>query len=253
MKKIIFTSILISASILSPSGQQFSGTGITIGGTSNWHWRIYRAGNGSLNQSLLFASTGSSTTENVRARLTQWGGLSLGTTNISGTEYLSVGGDARINGNLDNKGNLYLNNQANQAGLLVVFDNETQNNGADVELKISTNSGAPTVDWFVKNWAGSYSFNRGANDGSGGTDRRQLFRIQTDGNIVVPEGDAIIDGTVYSEEVKVDVIDVPDYVFEPDYNLKSLEETEAYIKANKHLPEVPSAKEWKPMVYSSGR
>lgn len=33
----------------------------------------------------------------------------------------------------------------------------------------------------------------------------------------------------------------PDYVFEEDYELKSLEELEAYIKENKHLPNVPSA------------
>lgn len=54
-----------------------------------------------------------------------------------------------------------------------------------------------------------------------------------------------VKGTVYSTEVKVDVNagTGPDYVFEPTYNLPTLAETEAYIKANKHLPEVPSAKE----------
>jgi len=34
-----------------------------------------------------------------------------------------------------------------------------------------------------------------------------------------------------------------DYVFEPDYKLAPLSEVEAYTKANKHLPEVPSAAE----------
>ena len=34
-----------------------------------------------------------------------------------------------------------------------------------------------------------------------------------------------------------------DYVFEPDYDLASLAEIEAFTKANKHLPEVPSASE----------
>jgi hypothetical protein len=34
-----------------------------------------------------------------------------------------------------------------------------------------------------------------------------------------------------------------DYVFEPDYKLSSLSEVETYTKANKHLPEVPSASE----------
>lgn len=35
----------------------------------------------------------------------------------------------------------------------------------------------------------------------------------------------------------------PDYVFNSDYNLKSLTEVESFIKENKHLPNVPSAKE----------
>ncbi|MCR9254013.1 MAG: hypothetical protein NXI20_26620, partial [bacterium] len=49
---------------------------------------------------------------------------------------------------------------------------------------------------------------------------------------------------IKSKEIKVEVNagEGPDYVFEEDYNLRSLEETEEYIKANKHLPEVPSAK-----------
>ena len=35
----------------------------------------------------------------------------------------------------------------------------------------------------------------------------------------------------------------PDYVFEPAYKMPSLQELEAYIKKNKHLPDVPTAKE----------
>ena len=34
----------------------------------------------------------------------------------------------------------------------------------------------------------------------------------------------------------------PDYVFEKDYKLKTLTEVQKYITANKHLPEIPSAK-----------
>lgn len=37
----------------------------------------------------------------------------------------------------------------------------------------------------------------------------------------------------------------PDYVFEEDYKLRSLGEVESFVKKNKHLPEVPSAKEFK--------
>jgi hypothetical protein len=37
--------------------------------------------------------------------------------------------------------------------------------------------------------------------------------------------------------------DLPDYVFEKDYKLRSLEETEQFVREKKHLPEIPSAKE----------
>ena len=36
---------------------------------------------------------------------------------------------------------------------------------------------------------------------------------------------------------------VPDYVFQPDYQLRSLAELEAFVNANSHLPNIPSAKE----------
>ncbi|MEQ8905149.1 hypothetical protein [Ekhidna sp.] len=53
-----------------------------------------------------------------------------------------------------------------------------------------------------------------------------------------------VDGKAIMEEVKVELSGTwPDYVFEPTYNLRTLEETEEYIKTNKHLPEIPSAKE----------
>jgi len=143
-----------------------------------------------------------------------------------------------------NDGNLALNtSDPNNAGLLINFDKSSTNNGSDVHLTIDTNAGSPIVDWYVRNWGGSYVFNRGTNGGTGNTVKRQLFRIQTNGDIVVPEGNAIIDGMVKSDEVRVEVVDVPDYVFEPDYELRSLKETKEYITKYKHLPEIAPAKE----------
>jgi len=51
---------------------------------------------------------------------------------------------------------------------------------------------------------------------------------------------------ILTEKVKVadvDSGDWSDYVFEADYHLNSVEEVETFIKENKHLPNVPSAKE----------
>jgi hypothetical protein len=69
-----------------------------------------------------------------------------------------------------------------------------------------------------------------------------------DGNIGIgttnPDAKLAVKGTIHAEEVKVDLsVPGPDYVFEKDYNLMSLEEIKAYIEKHKHLPEVPSAKE----------
>lgn len=58
-----------------------------------------------------------------------------------------------------------------------------------------------------------------------------------------PQADLSVNGNILAKEIKVKTdISVPDYVFEPEYCLRSLEEIEKYIKANKHLPEIPSAK-----------
>jgi len=53
-----------------------------------------------------------------------------------------------------------------------------------------------------------------------------------------------VEGKVGASEVVVTLTRPwPDYVFEPRYDLPSLTELETYIKANKHLPEVPTAGE----------
>lgn len=55
---------------------------------------------------------------------------------------------------------------------------------------------------------------------------------------------AFIDkGHLTAKGVTLDVGSFPDYVFAEDYNLMPLKEVSAYIKANKHLPNVPSEAE----------
>ncbi|MBT1699006.1 hypothetical protein KK083_19080 [Fulvivirgaceae bacterium PWU4] len=61
-----------------------------------------------------------------------------------------------------------------------------------------------------------------------------------------PDAKLTVKGNIHTQEVLIDLagaVTPPDYVFEENYNLSTLAEVEAYIKANKHLPEVPSASE----------
>lgn len=52
----------------------------------------------------------------------------------------------------------------------------------------------------------------------------------------------VADGKIGAREVVVSAASpFPDYVFTPSYNLLSLREIEDYIKANSHLPNMPSA------------
>jgi len=55
----------------------------------------------------------------------------------------------------------------------------------------------------------------------------------------------IINGDLEAKKVKVTATpgSVPDYVFAPTYRLKTLNELEKYIQANRHLPNIPNAKE----------
>ncbi|CAM4112687.1 hypothetical protein SAMN06265348_103299 [Pedobacter westerhofensis] len=51
-------------------------------------------------------------------------------------------------------------------------------------------------------------------------------------------------GTIRSREIKVD-IDGADFVFDDNYRLRTVDDLEKFVKVNKHLPDVASAKEMK--------
>lgn len=60
-----------------------------------------------------------------------------------------------------------------------------------------------------------------------------------------PDYDLTVKGKIHAQEVRVDLDGAiaPDYVFYTDYDLSSLNEVEAYITKNGHLPNIPSAKQ----------
>ena len=77
----------------------------------------------------------------------------------------------------------------------------------------------------------------------------RLTILNSNGNVGIgtlsPDEKLTVKGKIHTQEVRVDLNGAvaPDYVFEKDYNLRPLNEIENYINENKHLPEIPSAKE----------
>lgn len=77
-----------------------------------------------------------------------------------------------------------------------------------------------------------------------------MVQYNRDGNVGIGTWSAMaklaVEGNILAKEIKIKTdINVPDYVFEPDYELNSLEYIANYVKAHKHLPEVPSSEEIK--------
>ena len=86
------------------------------------------------------------------------------------------------------------------------------------------------------------------NDGGSGTSTCESIHC-ADGKVGIgtttPDMMLTVKGKIHAEEMKIDLnIPAPDYVFKSDYNLRSIEEVEAFIEENSHLPEIPSAKEF---------
>jgi len=70
-----------------------------------------------------------------------------------------------------------------------------------------------------------------------------IFATTNSGNIgigtTIADHKLDVNGTIRAKEIKVET-NWSDFVFEKDYNLRTLEDLEHYISQNKHLPDIPS-------------
>jgi len=68
--------------------------------------------------------------------------------------------------------------------------------------------------------------------------------IDKDGKVGIgvsaPDELLTVNGTVHAKEVKIDVTGFADFVFDQNYKLMPLHQVEQFVKANSHLPEIPS-------------
>ncbi|KQR70899.1 hypothetical protein [Pedobacter sp. Leaf176] len=80
-----------------------------------------------------------------------------------------------------------------------------------------------------------------------GVGAQNLLLNAQGGNIGIgttnPTEKLAVNGNVRAKEIKVETVNWPDYVFDQDYKILGLQELDAYIRVNKHLPDMPSAKE----------
>ena len=71
--------------------------------------------------------------------------------------------------------------------------------------------------------------------------------VLANGNIGIgtanPTNTLAVNGSIKAREVIVTVNNWPDYVFDPAYRLRSLDETATFIERNGHLPDLPSARQ----------
>jgi len=93
----------------------------------------------------------------------------------------------------------------------------------------------------------SYSGSYGFIEMNGGTRALSFF---SNGNVGIGTSNPgiyklAVEGVIGAREVKVTTDSWADFVFKPNYNLRSLSEVEQFIKTNNHLPEIPSEAEVK--------
>jgi hypothetical protein len=121
--------------------------------------------------------------------------------------------------------------RTNNTAQILVQDTGT----ASQDLLVLQNAGP--ARFALNNTAGSLWRFNSASDG---------LRVARDGSATVAltldnAENLTIQGDIMSNGTTV----VPDYVFEPDYQLMPIDELAAFIEREKHLPNVPSAKEVK--------
>ena len=134
-------------------------------------------------------------------------------------------------------GNVGIGTTSPTAALHIKQENNTVADGLRLETSLSTQE-----DW--------YMFMDGNDDLVIRNDAQTLFIMKKNsgyvalGDIFATGYRLSVDGKIAAEDLLIEYADYwPDYVFEDDYNLLTIDEFSQSIKDNKHLPGIPSAKE----------
>ena len=173
---------------------------------------------------------------------------------ISQTNTFPVSGNVGI-GTTSPQAKLHINNGDNSYGTILANANESP-----FCLYAKTLTTQPTntesfrfgLKYGTDENNGFISFYRGGSTNGGwltfSTFGSERMRIDNTGNISIGTTDskgyrlAVNGSAIFTKAVIKQNGNWPDYVFTNDYNLQPLSQVEQFIKTNKHLPEIPSAK-----------
>lgn len=220
MKRILFLSIILISQSLIAQQTTYNVTAGTGNGLRFWNSDTYKIhmGTGSEYQ------YGPVTTYSIKMNMSTstYRGWTWGSSGNTPIAALNTRGDFQVDGFIKNYGpqivyhgstrkEMHTMTYDNNSAVLVMRDENEQPN--------------------IKLLANGISYINGGSMGIGTT---------SPGNAKLA-----VAGTIASTEIVVEINpgQGPDYVFEENYNLKPLEEVKEYISDNKHLPEIPSAKE----------
>ncbi|MCZ4257915.1 hypothetical protein PVW51_21100 [Sulfitobacter sp. PR48] len=133
---------------------------------------------------------------------------------------------------------LHIRSNAINTDAFALFD--ANGAGSDAAFRLRQNGVTPTT-WEFRNQQDSGRLNVGIAGGNtplkiDSAANNNLLRLGRNG---LP-GEVNITGTLVVNNTQ---LNVPDYVFDADYPLRPLAEVQAFIDANSHLPDVPSAAE----------
>ena len=180
---------------------------------------------------------GASIAPSVRMVILQNGNVGIGTTSPAST--LHVAGNETLAGNLNfttgTQSIQFANPGATPAPMMYMFASGTSNTP---RMIIAHSSGFPT-------WGLQYSDAGDQFDFLGGGASRMTINL-SNGNVGIGVASPVykleVCGTIRAKEVRVET-GWCDYVFEKDYELRSIDELEKFINDNKHLPGVAPATE----------
>ena len=145
---------------------------------------------------------------------------------------------------------LFEMNSQNGTDPRILFQNE--GNGANVHQTFYRWSGGGEKYFATRLYEGYKKFSFQVSESSaeyGDHTFIDAMTILQSGNVGIgtttPQNKLSVEGSVWAKKIKISLEDAADWVFEDDYNLRTLEEVESFIQTNKHLPEIPSAEEFK--------